>query len=211
MPNPCHVVHCIRMFGKHLNLNAMKNSSLSLLFFLCFATAAWSQNSIAYTGAAAMDLRTDETTGVGPMLGFESLLKKNTTIGVKSALLFSSTAYPRSVPGDWRLQETILVIQPGVKFYSKEPFRGFHFGIHGSYMVHNQKLEDRNSGTELSVNIKEINSSFFGAGIDFGFGTTVSNRIVFGIGAVGDLLLDVTPAEEGAISIGLEARVGYRF
>jgi len=57
----------------------------------------------------------------------------------------------------------------------------------------------------------EIRNSFFGIGADLGFSTAINDRFTFGISGSVDLLPNVSVFEDGDLSIGLEARIGYRF
>ncbi len=190
----------------------MKKNAILLLFVLLSVAAVLpAQKNLLYTGAQAFTLNTEEVSGFGPAIGFESVLSNNTTIGVKAAALFSDKPFTRSIAGNWRLLENMFLIQPGFKFYSKEPFQGFHFGAHGAFMTYGSKLLEKNSGTRLSADVNELSNSSIGFGIDLGFSTMVNNRIVFGIEAYGDLLFGVTVNDEGALPLGLNARIGYKF
>lgn len=185
--------------------------SICSIVFLFSAAPALAQKNVLSLGVMAMDLRIEESSGLGPSLSFESQIKEKITIGVQAAMLYSNTSLARTIPGDWTLRESVLLIQPTIKFYSKEAFKGFNIGIRGNYVNYDQVLLERNSGGETSVSMKDINPSFLGAGINLGFSTPIRGRLSFGISGNGDILFDVNSQEESTIAIGVEAKVGYRF
>ncbi len=186
----------------------MKNYLL-LLLFACIlgAGAASAQKSTVHIGPGS--LASSELNAVGPVIGFESILKNKTAIGLQAGLLFSNSAH--DLPGRWRLLEQLLVFQPGIKWYSKEEFQGFYFGAHGNYNRYTHVLRENRTGEKAYNVVTDLSDSFIGFGVDLGFSTSVMERFVFGIGLSTDLYIDYTRSEYGALGLGLGARFGYRF
>jgi hypothetical protein len=187
------------------------------LLIICFiaglgvSQSAMAQKNALYLGVVGMDLRIGETSGLGPVLGFESQIREKATIGAQVALLYSNTNLVRTIPGDWNLKETILLVQPGIKFYTKEAFKGLNLGLRGNYLRYDQLLIERITGGETAVSIKDLNPSFLGAGLNLGYSTSVLGRFNFSISSNGDIFFDVNSRMESTISLGLDAKVGYRF
>lgn len=189
---------------------------IKLIIICCIAGLGVSQSALAqknalYLGVMALDLRMEEVSGLGPVLAFESQIKEKVSIGVQAAMLYSSTSYARTIPGDWSLRENMLLVQPTIKFYGKETFKGLNLGLRGSYLKYNQSLVEGNTGGETAVSIKDINPSLLGAGVNLGYATSILGRFNFGISANGDIFFDVNSQEDSTIGLGLEAKLGYRF
>ncbi len=187
----------------------MKKTPVTIAAMLFFATVALSQNNLVYADLMAKGLISYETYFAGPSVGFESILKNKTTIGVKTGLLFSSKGYDAA--GFLLLKERLLVVQPEIKFYTKEAHQGFFWGVHASYHSYDQKLKDERDDTVTRAMATEIRNSFFGFGADLGFATAINDRLTFGISGSVDLLPSISIFEDGDIGIGLDARIGYRF
>lgn len=187
----------------------MKRTSVTVAAMLFFVTVALAQNNLVYADLMTKGLISFEAYFSGPAMGFESVLKNKTTIGVKTGLLFSSKGYDDA--GFLLLKERLLVVQPEIKFYTKEAHKGFFFGVHANYHNYTQKFKDERNGTVTRAMATQIRNSFFGLGADLGFATAITDRFSFGISGSVDLLPNVAVFEEGDISVGLDARIGYRF
>lgn len=187
----------------------MKKTPVTIAAMLFFATVALSQHNLVYADLMAKGLLSFESYFAGPAVGFESVLKNKTTIGVKTGLLFSSKGY--DLAGFQLLKERLLVVQPEIKFYTKEAHQGFFWGVHANYHHYDQKLKDERNGAVTNVVLTEIRNSFFGFGADLGFATAVNDRLTFGISGSVDFLPGISIYADGDLGAGLDARIGYRF
>ncbi len=186
----------------------MKNTPLILLLAcLLGSNLIFAQKSMVSVGPGT--LTASELNAIGPVLDFESILKNKTAIGFSAGYLLSNSAHDR--PGRWRLLERVLVLQPGIKWYSKDAFQGFYLGAHGSYNRYSHTLKESRTGEKVYDIVKDINDAFVGFGADAGFSTAVGERFVFGIGLTTDLYVNYSYYEEGSLGLGFNAHFGYRF
>lgn len=119
---------------------------------------------------------------IGLVLTFENKMSKHFSSGLLAGYSFKKlTHYDRSL----KYSRTLITVQPEIRFYPKEVFRGFYIGANVSY---NHFSENYIKLYEPSPNFISTPKNYFGFGFSLGVQSKISEKILWGFHTSGSII-----------------------
>lgn len=158
-----------------------------LLFNLLILLSSFSikaqQNSLGLGGAFQTYSNVPaEPEHIGPVLAFENKMSKHFSSGVLAGF------FPKKLTdhdGTVKYSRTLITVQPEIRFYLKEVFRGFFIGSNISY---NHFSENYSKLYDPSPGFISTPKDYFGFGFSLGVQSKISKKILWGFQASGSLV-----------------------